>query len=254
MHSAQWFVLGIGSLFATSAVAAPTDLTPWTREGPGNWIVAADKNSVTQTLNNPPTVFYSDFNGQGRRLSGTIRVNTRSDDDFIGFVLGFKPGDLTNATSDFIVVDWKQNNQTAAGCLGAVGLSISRASTGLGPNAGAWCHRAASGVTELARATTLGSTGWLDNTEYSFDIDFTASNIKVSVNGNLELNINGNFGDGRFGFYNFSQANVTYGAIQDDVIMPGVPEPATWGMMVMGFGFAGSAMRRRNQRVRRTAA
>ena len=29
-------------------------------------------------------------------------------------------------------------------------------------------------------------------------------------------------------------------------ITAGVPEPATWAMMILGFGFAGSALRRRN--------
>ena len=36
---------------------------------------------------------------------------------------------------------------------------------------------------------------------------------------------------------------LTYDGVRDDV--PGVPEPATWAMMILGFGFAGAAMRRR---------
>jgi hypothetical protein len=32
-------------------------------------------------------------------------------------------------------------------------------------------------------------------------------------------------------------------------ITSGVPEPATWAMMIVGFGLVGSAVRRRNRQV-----
>lgn len=240
----------IGLLLAATAgtaQAAPTNLSTWTAEGPGNWVRAADNNSVNQTLNGNPTVFYSDFNGQGRSLSGTIRVNTTGDDDFIGFVLGFDAGELAAAATDFLVIDWKQINQSSFGGTAKAGLAISRVTSGLQNDSGAWWHDPANGVTELQRAATLGSTGWADNTTYTFDIEFTASNVKVFVNNALELNVNGSFADGRFGFYNYSQQNVTYAGISDDVLPPptGVPEPAAWAMMIAGFGLAGAMARRR---------
>jgi hypothetical protein len=36
--------------------------------------------------------------------------------------------------------------------------------------------------------------------------------------------------------------------------LAGIPEPASWGMMIVGFGFAGGALRRRRQSVRVTYA
>jgi hypothetical protein len=237
------------TLLAAPALAAPTDLSTWTREGTGGtWTVAADKHSVTQSVNGTPTIFYSDFNAQGRSLSGSVRVNTSSDDDFIGFVVGFNPGDLA-APSDFLLIDWKQIDQGSFGGVAQAGLAVSRVTGGLGNNAGAWWHSSAAGVTELARGATLHDTGWVDFTTYTFDIDFTPTNLKVSVNGVQEFNINGAFSDGRFGFYNYSQAAVTYAGIEDDILppppIPGVPEPATWAMLIMGFGGAGAMMRRR---------
>lgn len=233
---------------AAAAQAAPTDLSNWTREGVGGtWNVAADKNSVTQTVNGAPTVFYSDFNAIGRSLSGTIRVNTTSDDDFIGLVVGFNPGELSSA-GDFLLIDWKQLNQSFHGFAPA-GLALSRVTNGLADNAGAWSHSPSFGVTELARGATLGATGWADNTTYTFDVEYTASNVKVWVNDVLQFNVDGAFGDGRFGFYNYSQQNVTYAGIQDDVLPPpptgAIPEPSTWAMMILGFGAAGSLIRRR---------
>ncbi|TAJ72527.1 MAG: PEP-CTERM sorting domain-containing protein [Phenylobacterium sp.] len=230
---------------ATSAGAVATDLSTWTREGTGGtWVLAGDNNSVTQTVNGAPTVFYSDFNAIGRSLSGTIRVNGSSDDDFIGFVVGFNPGEL-GGPSDFLLIDWKQLSQSFHG-FAPVGLAVSQVTNGLADNAGAWAHNSL-GVTELARGATLGSTGWADFTTYTFDIEYTATNLKVAVNGVTQFDLDGTFGDGRFGFYNYSQANVTYAGIEDRILPPtgGVPEPGAWVMMILGFGAAGTMIRRR---------
>lgn len=37
-------------------------------------------------------------------------------------------------------------------------------------------------------------------------------------------------------------------------VAPGVPEPATWGLMILGFGAVGAGMRRRSAKVRYAAA
>lgn len=203
-----------------------------------------------QTINGAPTVFYASGNAQGRSLSGTIRVTSTSDDDFIGFVLGFNSGDLTNNNTDFILVDWKQADQ--GGYFGGTalqGLSISRVTAGLTDNAGAWLHDTTFGVTELARGTNLGNTGWADNTEYTFNLRFTSSNIQVFVDGVQELNINGTFANGAFGFYNYSQANVLYAGITEDELPPvgTIPEPATWAMLITGFCLIGVVARRRRE-------
>ncbi|MDZ4373253.1 MAG: PEPxxWA-CTERM sorting domain-containing protein [Phenylobacterium sp.] len=229
------------------ANAAPTDLSGWTREGTGGtWVRAPDNNSVTQTVNGAPTIFYSDFDALGRSLSGSVRVNTTGDDDFIGFVVGFNPGELSGP-SDFLLIDWKQNSQSFNGFAPA-GLAISQVSDGLADNSGAWAHNSAFGVTELARGATLGATGWADNVTYTFDIEYTASNVKVWVDDVLQFDLDGTFGSGAFGFYNYSQQSVVYAGIQDDVLPPpvgGIPEPSTWAMMILGFGAAGAMLRRR---------
>jgi hypothetical protein len=242
----------LASLFlaATSgtASAASVNLSAWTKEGgTSTWTVAADKNSVFQSVNGEPAVFFSGASDQGKVLSGKIRVETTTDDDFVGFVLGYRSGDATGSPTDFILIDWKQLNQSFYGCNALAGLAISRVTGGLPDAASSWCHTGT--TTELARAATLGSTGWADNTEYDFGLIFTASNIQVKVNGSTELNINGTFADGSFGFYNYSQQSVRYSALQEDVAPPPdggtVPEPTSLALVALGLLAAASTARRR---------
>jgi hypothetical protein len=254
------FGVGVAVLLAVPAMAVtpgdvPVDLSGWTAQGSGNWVVQAGNNSVRQTVNTAlPTVFFGPGNAQGTSLRGTMRhYAPYSDDDFIGFVLGFKSGDLTATTTNFLLIDWKQATQSSGGCSAPVGLAISRVTAGLASGNAAWCHLGASGVTELARATTLGSTGWADGVEYLFEISFTASNVTVNVNGVEQFNINGSFADGSFGFYNYSQANVEYAGITT-AALPAIPEPASWAMLVAGFGLIGGTLRQRRRAVARVSA
>lgn len=238
----KYFGLICGAFLAAPSLstAAPVDLSSWSVEGSNSsWNVAADNNSVLQTVNGSPTVFHNGVNSQGNALSGTIEVETTSDDDFIGFVLGFDTGDFSNAAADFILIDWKQGNQGAYGGTALAGLSISQVSGVLGDNSGSWWHDPTNNVTELARATNLGSTGWADNTEYSFDLTFTSSLIEVFVDGVKELSINGSFEDGSFGFYNYSQSNVRYAGIQEAALPP-VPLPAALPLLGGGLGLLGA--------------
>ena len=220
------------------AFGMPVDLSTWMPESypsvpsfpDGEWILSGDNLNVTQINNGQPTFFYSDFNAFNTDLVATITVETTGDNDFIGFALGFEPNDSTNPSADYLLVDWKQGSQVfdfddpdgTPGGNAPEGLAVSRV-TGI-PNADEfWQHTNSTenpdgGLEELARGTTLNSTGWDDNTPYEFEFVFQSDKLRVFVNGVLELDIAGSFDDGRIAFYNFSQSTVTYSGITVDMI------------------------------------
>lgn len=216
-------LIAAAMLVAPAALAAPVDLSSWLADGNGNWTTAADNNSVVQSLNSAPTMFHNNTNSQGVSLAGTIEVQTTSDDDFVGFALGYTHGDIDgNVDTDYILVDWKQGTQSGWDA----GMSISRVTGpiqagGTNTGADAWQHTGA--VEFLGRASTLGNTGWQDHVEYSFQIDFTETLIRVFFEGNLEFELTGTFSDGAFGFYNFSQPNVRYAGLTETALVPVPP-------------------------------
>lgn len=91
----------------------------------------------------------------------------------------------------------------------------------------------------------LGATGWDDNTEYAFRLDFSADNVKVFVDDMLELDIMGSFADGGFGFYNYSQASVLYAGVTSDVLPPTIPLPATLPLLLTGLIGVGALYRKK---------
>lgn len=242
------------ALSPSFATAAPVDLNTWTAEsypavagfGAGIWTVQGGGSAVFQSVNGQPTVFYSDFNAFNTDVTGRIRVDTSGDDDYIGFVLGFDPGDTTSAGADYLLVDWKQLDQffdfgspsNTPGNTAVDGLAVSRV-TGIPFADEFWGHvdqagNPLGGLTELQRGATLGSTGWTDFVEYQFRFIFTPTNLQVFVNGVQQIDIDGAFSNGRLGFYNFSQSDVTYSAFTVDPAP--TPEPGT--LMLLGIGFA----------------
>ncbi len=257
----------LGASVVAHAVPVAVDLSDWTSQGGSSqWLVQSGNDSVLQRLNGAPTVFFDQntTSTHGTALSGSIRVTPggNGDDDFIGFVLGYDSGEIFSNSADYYLIDWKQGDQAGWG----QGLAISHVTNGengntTGTSGSFWQHTSGE-VDLITRANNLGNTGWVDNTEYMFDLLFTASSIKVWVDDVLEIDVNpGQFGlnafsDGSFGFYNYSQQSVLYAGIKEEdfcVVNPNdssciggnVPVPAP--LTLMGLGLLGIAMRQRRK-------
>jgi hypothetical protein len=107
-----------------------------------------------------------------------------------------------------------------------------------------------SGLAELALGSTLGSTGYLDDTVYEFTFDFGPGNLQVFVDNVKQIDITGSFANGRIAFYNFSQAGVTYSAfeVEEGSFPAEVPEPTSmvlFGLGALWIGLAPGRFRRR---------
>ena len=223
------------------------DLNKWFAEsysavagfGQGIWTVADDNLSVFQSVNGQPTLYCSDFTAIGNAVQGRIEITTISDNDYVGFALGFNPEDSTNSDADYLLIDWKQSTQSfnfgnpscTPGGVAARGLAVSRV-TGIPTADEMWTHMdfdspdcspLGDGLTELQRATTLGDVGWTEEIEYDFRFEFTGETLMVFVDGTLELNVTGTFSDGRLCYYNFSQQNVRYSGFTQEALPTAAP-------------------------------
>jgi hypothetical protein len=239
------------ALAASASAQIQVDLNAWNDEsypavsgfGAGIWTVAPGGASVEQSVNGQPTLFYSDFNVFNTKVEGQIKV-TGGDDDYIGFVLGYMPGDTMNPSAEYLLVDWKRATQVfdfgapscTPGSTAPAGLAVSRV-VGVPTADEFWghlnfdapaCSDLSNGVTELVRATNLGATGWSPGVTYTFKFEFDATHLKVFVDAVLEIDLVGSFTDGRMGFYNFSQAGVTYNAFTLDCTAQAVNYGTGW--------------------------
>lgn len=171
------------------------------------WTLSADGQTVRQSMNSDPAVYMTNLPAAGATITFEVEVESSSDDDFLGWVVGFEEGDTSNPDAEFMLFDWKQRDQRLpSGALGLAGMAMSRvsgivpSSNGHGPFFG---HL--DGITEEARAINLGRTGWADRTSYEITMEYDVSRVRVWVDGVLELDVTGSFPAGRFGFYTCSQ-------------------------------------------------
>lgn len=180
----------------------------------GQWVISDDGQSVNQTNNtNYPTFFVSPEDFIDHEITGTIRINDGSDDDFVGFVLGFNSvrtsGFGAGEIFDFILLDWKRGAQegskegfTLSQVMSNVDLSGSESRNVL------WTHD--NEKLEILASRYGSQMGWQPNVEYVFEFKYTSGYVSIVLNGEDLFRVEGEFKPGSFGFYNLSQANVDY--------------------------------------------
>ena len=229
----------------TIRVSVTIDLNDWTAEdyetntqycASGTWTV--DSNGrAKETRGQAPSILHGDFDAYGKRLTATVHPG--NDDDFFGFVVGFNGGDSTNAGAEYLLIDWKKSTQdfnfsgdsTSPGGEAEVGLRLSRV-TGIPDCDEFWQHADldgtpdASGVEELQKGASKGDSRY-DRQNYEFVIDFGSGSIEVYLDGRLELDLDGEFSDGRFGAYAMLHNSATFWDFSyTDGSFPSVNEPA----------------------------
>lgn len=205
-------------LYAAESFVSPGDAPP-------DWEISADGRIVTQSVNSAPTIFSSTLPSSSLPITFRIRVNTTSDDDFVGFAIGFSPGESTDPNADYMLFSWKQATQNFSNYGTADrGFAVSRV-RGIADGPDFW--DLVGTVQEVRRGIRFGTTGWADNTSYWVRFDRDPGRIRVWIStdatiddvAELELDLDegswiaatgSGFPDGTFGFYGYSQADTEY--------------------------------------------
>ena len=224
-------VLLLGVLALAEPATAETinfDLRTWTQAGgedEGNWNVSADGSEVIQTVNGGLTYFVSPEKFSSASITGHIEVQTTGDDDLIGFVMGYNGPDGTDDFNyDHLLLDWKQTSQTYGGCTAEEGFTLMRVDGQLSSSPDErvegngfvlpthWCHEQNDDDPRVQVLATKwgGDKGWADQTDYTFTLEYGPTRVRILINGAVIFDVLGQFPEGSFGFYNYSQPSVRY--------------------------------------------
>lgn len=210
----------IFSALLLASGTASADLADWQIDGNGSWTYNETDNSWFQSTNTPDFTFLYDPSNTsiGNAVSGSIEVATTNDDDFIGFALGYSQGESTSDLADYWLVSWKKRPQSGW----EAGLSLWHITGNI--NNDPWNPSNNADVTLIQKANNYGSTGWVSNQNYTFDLTYTEGSLAVFIDEELELAVSAKdagvseFEDGGFGYFNFSQDTVYYYDVEYDAI------------------------------------
>jgi len=150
------------------------------------WIVSSDNRSAQSTNNQGPTVYYTNVPD----TIGQITFNewtTNVDDDFMGCVLGYDPGDINHGTgTDYTTIYWGKTGTIKEY------LRLIRTVDGV--------------QTPLVEVNV----GWAQNVHYTWTIEYSSTRVRVWIDSILRIDYTGTFDTGYFGFYVYSQANTFF--------------------------------------------
>ncbi len=198
------------------------DFNSWVQEGRpnnGSWAVQGGGTSVNQTINGDPTFYVSPDTFINVAIEGSFRVNTSSDDDYIGFVFGFKNPTGNSTQYDTYLFSWKrtsQNKYTSTGILARAeeGMTLAKVtgniSTANDILTNFWGHQNTAGKYEVLGTNYNTNQGWNSFTTYTFQLVYTSTRATILVNNQVIFDVPGCYERGRFGFYNYSQSDVNY--------------------------------------------
>ncbi len=214
--------------FCVLSYAEMIDFYTWTPAGSRTavWSVSQGGREVVQSKRiDSIAYFLSPQDYINVSFHGSFGVNTTYDDDFIGFVFGYRD------SNDYLLFDWKQADNFLKRGKAYEGFTLSHVH---GTDINLWDHSGGD-ITVLAYDYGSGK-GWDDNVLYSFDLNYTPSYIKIMINNNTIFDVYGNFDSGKLGLYVYSQQAVMYKDFELKYNnVNALPEPPTIIILFVGF-------------------
>lgn len=194
------------------------DFNTWSQAGDpanGNWTVQNAGASVHQSINGQPTYYISPYDLINVEITGTFRTDHAADDDFMGFVIGYNNPIGNTTDHDYILFDWKQKQQTVSGYVAPEGMTLSRIAGNIPVSSIVyteyfWGHSNSFPPVEVLGTNYGAGKGWVLSTDHQFRCIYTPNRITIYIDGNLVFDVLDCFKPGKFGFYNYSQPDVTY--------------------------------------------
>ena len=215
---------------------------PANGQGSGDWELSHDDQWATQKVNGDPTILVSDIDIAGNTVEGSWLMKRNSDDDLVGFVFGYQdPG-------HFYLLDWKKGTQECAGTgIAKQGISIKVVTAEYeGAQIGKlkpsqpfdgedlWNTEGSEGKVSLLYYEE--TEGWEFEKEYDFFLKFTPGLFTLEVKDGENIIFSKKLKDstyknGKFGFYNFSQAPVIYKGFKTTKVIPAQQFP--WWLIIL---------------------
>jgi hypothetical protein len=182
--------------------------------------VSPDGTQVCTTNNADPSAYVCPTVHQETRITGTMVVNTASDDDIMGFVWGWQ-----NA-QQFYMFSWKQASQAWAGCDGLAGITIKKFdATDLIVLEDFACETDTQNVTVLMSPDETTTTGWIDNRTYGVEVLYDLTQTEITITDLSDDSVVANFvvlddsyPSGKFGTYDYSQEQACNGPWQSNCL------------------------------------
>ncbi|PRQ06262.1 hypothetical protein [Enhygromyxa salina] len=209
---------------------------PWILDGPGaeceeiEFLAEPDVppvhsfsnggTTVCTTSNSDPSAYVCPTVHQQSRITGTMVVNTASDDDMIGFVWGWQ------SASQFYLFQWKQLPQPWFGCMGSAGMTIKKFdATDVYVLDDFACDNDTANQTVLMTPDETTTSGWIDNREYGVELLYDLTQTEITITDLSDNSVVANFvvmddsyPNGKFGTYDFSQEQACNGPWQSNCL------------------------------------
>lgn len=190
----------------------------------GQWqIQSAGSQLYTIPNTNYPTVFVGPDTLINVKITGSFKVEDTSDDDYVGFVFGFKEtwgetwgggSGVANMQHEYYLFDWKKNSQTYSGYSAQEGFTLDKVNGTFNYSFASvfpsfWSHSNSTAFNVLATSYSA-TNGWVANTTYDFELFYTPTRAVIKIDTDTIFDITGCFEPGLFGFYNYSQRYARY--------------------------------------------